>query len=199
MTDDPYVYPGTNTLRNKENICDPEELARLERQAAANRMETLPYDIPISVDGYREIHRYIFQDVYDWAGQDRTVDTAKGDNLFCLAPYINRELEKRFEVIRRENNLRGLSAHQFAERAAEHVSELNAIHPFREGNGRVQRAFLEIVGRQAGHEIDLERIDPVAWNEASIESFRTGSYNHMRDLITIALVRDREWDCSGNC
>jgi cell filamentation protein len=65
MTGDPYVYPGTHTLRNKENIRDPDELARLERLAAANRMETLPDNIPLTAKGYREIHRYIFQDVYD--------------------------------------------------------------------------------------------------------------------------------------
>jgi cell filamentation protein, protein adenylyltransferase len=191
MTGDPYVYPGTDTLRNKESIRDPEELARLERQAAANRMETLPDNISISVEGYREIHRYIFQDVYDWAGQDRTVDIAKNNSLFCLAPYIDQELEKRFTAIQRENNLCGLSADQFAERAAEHISELNAIHPFREGNGRVQRAFLEILGRQADHEIDLTRIDPAAWNEASIEAFRTVNCSKMREIIAAALLHGR--------
>jgi cell filamentation protein len=73
-------------------------------------METLPDDFPISPDGYRAIHRYIFQDIYDWAGEFRVVDIARTDDLFCLVPYIAQELAKRFEAIRSENNLCGLGA-----------------------------------------------------------------------------------------
>jgi cell filamentation protein len=184
---DPYVYPGTDVLRNKENIRDARELEAFERTATANRMETLPDNTPITAEGYREIHRYIFQDVYDWAGKARMVDIAKDDDLFCLAPYIDQELAKRFEAIRAENGLRGLSAEEFAARAADHISELNAIHPFREGNGRTQRAFLFVLGRQAGHEVDMTRIDPQAWNDASRESFRTGDPTPMRNVIASAI------------
>jgi cell filamentation protein len=186
---DPYVYPGTNVLRNKEGIRDADELVAFERMATANRIETLPEDIPITAEGYREIHRHIFQDVYDWAGQDRVVDIARTEDLFCLASYIDRELAKRFAAIQGENSLRGLSADEFAARAAEHLSELNAIHPFREGNGRTQRAFLFILGRQAGYDIDTERISAYAWNEASRESFRTGNSQAMRDIIVFAIRR----------
>ncbi len=184
---DPYVYPGTGVLRNKENIRDARELEAFERIATANRMETLPDDTPITAEGYREIHRYIFQDVYDWAGKTRTVDLAKNDDLFCLAAYVDQELAKRFEAIRTEGGLRGLSAESFAARAADHISELNAIHPFREGNGRTQRAFLFVLGRQAGHEVDIVRIDPQAWNDASRESFRTGESRPVRDVIVGAI------------
>ncbi len=75
------------------------------------------------------------------------------------------KLEKRFAAIRAENGLLGMSADQFAERAAEHLSELNAIHPFREGNGRTLRAFLGILAERAGHEIDMTLIDPKAWKK----------------------------------
>jgi len=70
---DPYLYPGTDVLRNKEDIRDAGELEAFERLATANRMETLPHNVPVTVEGYREIHRYIFQDVFDWAGEIRTV------------------------------------------------------------------------------------------------------------------------------
>src|SRR5262249_5404878 len=95
---DPYVYPRSNVLRNKEEIRDAGELETFERIATANRMETLPDSVPITFDGFCEIHRYIFQDVYEWAGHIRTVDLAKSDALFCLSPYIERELVKRFEA-----------------------------------------------------------------------------------------------------
>jgi cell filamentation protein len=65
-------------------------------------------------------------------------------------------------LINNEDNLRGLTREQFAARAAEHMCELNTIHPFLDGNGRTQRAFLEMLAKQAGHDIDLARIDPDA-------------------------------------
>jgi cell filamentation protein len=76
--DHPYCYPGTDVYRNRENIRDRDELEQLERLATARRLETLPHDLPITADGYREIHRYILQDVYDWAGEYRTVTTGRG-------------------------------------------------------------------------------------------------------------------------
>jgi cell filamentation protein len=92
---DLYCYPGTDVLRNIENIRDAEELRAFERTATANRIETLPDESPITPDGYRAIHPYIFQDVYDWAGEYRAVDIARTDDLFCLVPYITQELAKR--------------------------------------------------------------------------------------------------------
>jgi cell filamentation protein len=108
-------------------------------------------------------------------------------DLFCLARHVDRELAKRFEAIQAESCLRGLSIQEFAARAADHVCELNAIHAFREGNGRTLRAFLFVLGRQAGHEVDLGRIDPRTWIEASRESFRTGDSKPMRDVIAVAV------------
>src|SRR5271166_3923826 len=83
--DHPYCYPGTTVLRNKEDIRDRDELEAFERQHSASRLETLPRSLPISVAGYREIHRYILQDVYDWAGEYRTVDTGR-TGPFCKVP-----------------------------------------------------------------------------------------------------------------
>jgi cell filamentation protein len=185
--DHPYCYPGTNVYRNKEDIRDKDELEAFERQHSGDRILTLPHDLPITVNGYREIHRYILQDVYDWAGNYRTVTTGR-TGPFCKAEFIAAEMDKRFAAINAENDLRGLPADQFAARAAEHSCELNAIHPFLDGNGRVQRAFLEVLARHAGHEIDLARIDPQAWNEAAIESYHTLDYGPMRKIIAGALV-----------
>jgi len=162
----PYCYPGTDVLRNKENIRDNNELELFERMASARRLETLSNNLPITVAGYREIHCYMLQDVYDWAGEYRTVDTGR-TGPFCKSEYIGRYMDARFAAIRAEDNLRGLTPEQFAARAAEHICELNAIHCFLDGNGRTQRAFLEMLAGQAGHDIDLARIDPRAWNAAS--------------------------------
>jgi len=131
--DHPYCYPGTDVYRNKENLRDKDELEAFERQHSADRLLTLPHDLPITVGGYREIHRYILQDVYDWAGEYRTVTTGRG-GPFCKAEFIDAEMDMRFAAINAEDDLRGLTPAQFAARAAEHSCELNAIHPFLDGN-----------------------------------------------------------------
>ena len=95
--------------------------------------------------GYRALHHHIFQDVYDWAGEYRTVNIAK-THLFCLAPFIEKEMGRQFRELNAENNLQRLDMDTFADRAAHHIIELNAIHPFREGNGRTNRLFLEVLG-----------------------------------------------------
>jgi cell filamentation protein len=187
---DPYVYPGTDVLRNRENIRDAHELEAFERTATANRMETLPDNTPITAEGYREIHRYIFQDVYDWAGQVRTVDIAKNDDLFCLAVYVDQELARRFEAIRAEDGLRDLSVESFVARAADHISELNAIHPFREGNGRTQRALslrAGTTGRPRGRlgENRPARLERRVARELSHRRFDAHAPRHRRRCRTI--------------
>ena len=185
---DPYVYAGTNVLINRENIRDAGQLAEFERLMTAQRLrEGLP-EIALTPEGYRALHRHLFQDVYDWAGRTRTVDIAKNNSMFCLAAYVDRELEKRLAAIRAENGLRGLGAALFAARAAEHFSELNAIHPFREGNGRTQRAFLVVLGRQAGHDVKIQHINADKWNQASRDSFRNGDVTLMREVIGSVMV-----------
>jgi cell filamentation protein len=194
--DHPYCYPGTDVYRNKEDIRDRYELESFERQHSGDRLLTLPHNLPITVQGYCEINRYILQDVYDWAGEYRTVTTGRGAP-FCKAEFIAPEMNKRFAAITAEDNLRGLTADQFAARAAEHTCELNAIHPFLDGNGRTQRAFLEVLAEQAGHEIDLARIDPQGWNQAAKESYYRQDYRPMRNIIADAIVEREHKNQAG--
>ena len=186
MTQHPYCYPGTNVYRNKHGIRDATDLENLERDLSGFRLLRLPQKQPITPKAYRRIHHYLFQDIYDWAGKDRWIDTGRGAP-FCKAAYIVAELDRRFAAIAAENDLRGLDARRFAERAAEHLNELNAIHPFLDGNGRTQRAFLEILAKQAGHEIDLARVDAQAWNQASIRGFHRQDHAQMSAVIAGAI------------
>lgn len=185
--DDPYVYPGTDVLKNKADLCDAEALNAYERVASADALLTLPDDFPFTPDGYRSIHRYLFQDVYDWAGQDRTVDIAKPGAYFCHAQYIASQLEQRFEKITAELACwNDLPDADFAARVAVHVCELNAIHPFREGNGRTLRAWLGLVGARTGHAIDPAQFTPTEWQQASVTGFQ-GDYEAMSWVIAAAI------------
>jgi cell filamentation protein len=132
--------------------------------------------------GYSAIHRHLFQDVYAWAGQHRTVNIAKRGALFCLVPHIAGQMERRFNLIQADTG-EVQSRESFATRAAEHVCEINAIHPFREGDRRTLRAFPEGLASAAGHGIVLRLMDAKAWNMASIESFRHANHAEMTTVI----------------
>jgi cell filamentation protein len=184
--EDPYVYPGTDVLRNKGDFRDAEGLQAFERLSSANRLESLPRDMPMTAAGYRLIHAHIFQDVYEWAGEDRTVRIHRPGAPFCFPAFIAAQLDERFSKLAAENRLLDLTPQQFAERAAEHVSELNAIHPFREGNGRTLRAFLRLLADHAGHPVDLTRISPRDWHDASVSGFEQ-RYAVMTAVIEAAI------------
>ena len=189
MADDPYCYPGTNVLINKEDIRAADDLEQFERLATAQRLrEGLP-SVPLTVDGYCELHRHILQDVYQWAGKFRTFDISKGGHLFCRPAFIAGQMDERFKAIRL-GLLQNLTEDEFVARAADHLCELNAIHPFREGNGRTMRAFLEVAGRRAGHAIHVEHIEVAAWVAASRESFASGNSASMR-IVVGAIVGPR--------
>jgi cell filamentation protein len=188
VTADPYVYPGTDVLINKENIRDRGQLRLFEAAVTANRMEHVPTDLPISYEGFRRLHRYIFQPVYVWAGKPRRINIAKGGTMFCLAPYIDQQMERRFSIIQSEKWVRGMTRESLIQRSSEHICEINAIHPFREGNGRTLRAFLQCLAGRSGHRLELERIDPAAWIDASVQSFRDADYQAMTRIISGAVI-----------
>lgn len=120
---------------------------------------------------YCAIHRHLFQDVYPWAGRYRTVRMAKDQSPFCYPEHIAPEMRALFGRLTAADRLSGLDAAAFAEKAAEFLTYLNAIHPFREGNGRTQLTFMTLLAAHAGHPVDLERLEPGAFLQAMIASF----------------------------
>lgn len=174
---DPYCYPGTALPRNKANLQTHTALERFERMKVRERMASAPLDFEISDIGYKAVHRYLFQDVYDWAGETRTAtrwNIAKDGADFTPAPFVDVLLKRQFQLIDRQDNLRSRSAEDFARDAAAHANELNALHPFREGNGRTLRFFLKVLARQAGYNLDLRRIDAELWMKGSVVGLQTG-------------------------
>jgi cell filamentation protein len=169
--EDPYCYPGTTLLRNRAGLRDQAALDAFELDMTTQRAsEPLPAG-RLGVRHYRSIHRHLFGDVYLWAGRWRTVRIAKDGNAFAYPENIGREMERLFAWLRDMDHLRGLSASSFARDAARFLSELNAIHPFREGNGRASLAFLALLATRAGHPLRLDRLEPEEMLKAVIESF----------------------------
>jgi len=170
--EDPYCYPGTNVLRNKLGIRDADQLEAFEEEISKQRAaEPLPSG-RLSATHYRVIHHHLFQDVYIWAGQLRRVRIAKGGSMFAYPEHIPAEMQRVFGWLRDQGTLRGRDAAAFAVGAAHFLAELNAIHPFRDGNGRTQLIFLALLADQAGQPLDLTRLEPGRFLAAMIASFQ---------------------------
>jgi cell filamentation protein len=161
MPEDPYIDPVTGVLRNKLGLRAPGELEAAEREithAALVFLQEAPVPPRYDLGHLRAIHQRIFGDVYDWAGQLRTVAIAKG-SWFCRPQYIESSAAEIFQALHSENLLRGLSRDTFTERLTYYFGEVNAVHPFREGNGRAQRAFFEQLASDAGYVLDWQHLD----------------------------------------
>lgn len=169
--EDPACYAGTSVLKNKANIQDQAELDQYEQLMFLSRAEEELPDGEVDYAHYQAIHHHFFQDVYDWAGQTRTVRTAKGGNWFCYPEYIEAEMARIFAALAEEDHLIDQERDVFIRRAAHFIAEINAVHPFREGNGRCQLTLLSILVETSGRIFDEDRLDPDAFMAAMIESF----------------------------
>lgn len=182
---DPYLYPGTDVLRNRWNVRDAEKLERLEAEATTITLYKIARDpIPgnYDLDHLRAFHKEIFKDVYPWAGEIRTINIVKGDTEFAKQQHVATYLNGVFEKLKQQNYLRDLDRDAFIDRSTDLLADLNAAHPFREGNGRSQRAFVGQLAEQAGYHIRWEDLDADRNIEASRAVFNADN-GPMRDLL----------------
>jgi cell filamentation protein len=192
---DPYTYPGTSTLGNRLQIRDPEALKKFEYRRSAHRINQLreqPIQGKFDLEHLKAIHKHIFQDVYEWAGQTRVVNLSKGTSSFARAEFIESEAARLTRDLAKEKHLRGLEKPDFVERLVHYQSELNALHPFREGNGRSTREFMAQLAKEAGYELDQERIDNSKdrWNHASQRSM-VGDLSELKAIFSEAIRPSR--------
>ena len=145
----------------------------------------------------KAIHRHLFQDVYEWAGHTRDEKVTLADGTvatepllrkadgkpFMAGPRIADALERIADTLRRSNCLRGLPRTAFAERAADIMLAINGAHPFREGNGRAQRAFIRELAKQAGHELDFSVVSRERMIRASIAGNQQDDRTMMRRMF----------------
>ena len=191
MPDDPYVYRGTSTLRNLRDIRDADALRTFETRASFARIRELQ-ERPLVEEFDRAhlhaIHRHIFQDVYEWAGQVRTVEIAKlGSPFFAFKRFVDSSLDTLTAQLKAEGYLRGLSAEDFAIRAGHYLGEVNAIHPFREGNGRTQQEFVRKLALQAGYRIAWANVSRKQMYAASKVSYERADSSGLAAVIDIAI------------
>jgi cell filamentation protein len=189
MPEDPYSDPVTGVLYNKLGLGTAAGLEAAEREithAALILVDESPVSPSYDLPHLQEIHKRIFGDIYEWAGQIRTVAIAKGA-MFCLPQYIDSSAALIFGELHDEDCLRGLRRDAFVGRLAHYLGEVNALHPFREGNGRAQRAFFGQLAGDAGFTLAWQHLDPARNVKASAAIMR-GDPEPMREMLD-ALTR----------
>ncbi|MDQ0427990.1 cell filamentation protein [Planomicrobium stackebrandtii] len=170
-----YCYPGTDVLINLFDVQDEEKLKDLEKVYSLLRLSELqiqkPAD-PLDVQAFLAIHYYLLQDVYPFAGELRKEMISKGSSSFAHPKHIEVHLLKIFDELKAENYLKELPRNQLISRLAYFLSELNALHPFREGNGRSVREFARQLLLNAGYRLDWEKVlEPAEIINAFVDSF----------------------------
>lgn len=169
--EDPYSYRGLNCLKNRLGLRDAALLQAFEVEMSTLRAEEPLPDGRFGPAHYRRIHWHLFRDVYRWAERYRTVRTGKGGNWFCFPEHIDSQMKRLFGRLADHPFVLGSEASRFISATAEFLAELNAIHHFREGNGRAQLTFIHLVAIRAGHPLRLELIRPESFMPAMVESF----------------------------
>ena len=170
ITDD--CYPGTTCLINKLDIRDEAMLANAEASivlAKASFLDQHPINGGYDFEHYKEIHYYLFCDLYDWAGEIRKVDVSKKGTSFVPAAEIAVCAAACFEHLSGFSAI-GLSKHELAAEVADFYNTVNMLHPFREGNGRTQRIFFKQWIQHLGYTLDLTDIDTDEFMIASIQA-----------------------------
>lgn len=204
-----YLYPandlGVQVLRNKLGLRDFVAWYDAERQLTVLRAQELigrPDLIPrtFDADHWKAIHRQIFQDVYEWAGEFRTVDISKAElvdgedgklkqQFNPFAP--NDELEVYADAVmghvRATDMFAGRDRAGVVDGLADSLMWMNRLHPFREGNGRTQRIMAEHIAGHAGYLLDWYRISPEEQNRVMAQSYHD-NIEPLRDVLEGAVI-----------
>ena len=155
-------YEGTFCLINKLGIKDEEKLRNFEAAvtfAKISEIENGFMDFPLTAEGYRSIHRFIFEDIYDWAGEYRKVDISKKGTVFASYKSVDSLMKNCFKRLSDHNYFKDIPLNNYLENITDLYNTLNMIHPFREGNGRTQRTFISLLARFSGHFADFSKVD----------------------------------------
>ncbi|MGK3142412.1 putative adenosine monophosphate-protein transferase Fic [Pantoea sp. C2G6] len=168
VSQDPYLWQHDKVLKNLPDIHDAAQLRKAELSFSAARLATL--ELGPRNPGFpylRQIHRTLFQDLYSWAGELRTIDIWRDETPFCHFEYLEKEGNALMAALEEENGLADLPPEDFVRRIAHYYCEINMLHPFRHGNGRTQRIFFEQLALHAGYLLAWEAIDAESWHAAN--------------------------------
>jgi len=189
-----YTDPKTGLLRNKENIDNNQLLLVFESLKCSERLEELT-KTPIAIKGSTSlfvIHKYIFQDVYEWAGKKRTVEISKGGRQFFPISRFDTALSYIDKLVAEYRSIDRNDKKKNAQKLAEILDNVNYLHPFREGNGRTQREFLRTLAVEKGYILNLNPPDNADVYERYMSGTIEGDVDKLAELIEELLERINE-------
>lgn len=198
LGDDSYTYPGSGgVLRNKLNIEDPDQLEEAENAFVSVAWAAYETETPkvFDFDYLRTVHRRLFEPLYDWAGESRTVNVIAGgtDLVYCPHGQIDDEAQELFEELHSQNYLRGLDDWGFVSALADHWRRLTYVHPFRDGNTRSQAFYVSRLAVAAGHPIDWEAVSPQSLRINRIAAVK-GFPGNLADYLIDRLLTHEDFD-----
>lgn len=167
-----YTYKGTNVLKNKLNIKSEKKLKEYETKVVALKLASIDKaNIKRTFDKNHliNIHKYLFEDVYDFAGKYRKENITKENFRFSEYYYIEDNIDYVFNKIKIDE-LKKLSLDELIKKLSEIMTDLNVLHPFREGNGRATREFVRELLNELGYDIKWFKIDYNDILKASIKA-----------------------------
>lgn len=185
-----YCYPNTDILINKLDLKDNTLLQKYEAKITAAKLLALRQKGIIGTfnsQHIKDIHKYLFEDIYPFAGIFRIENIGKGVFRFAEWQFIESELDKLLDILKNENYLENYSQDITAKRLAYYISELNVLHPFREGNGRTIREFIRELALKNKYILNLKKVDPKDFFNASVKSI--ADTNDLEKLINICLEK----------
>lgn len=185
-----YCYDGSDVLINKLDIKDKALLQKYEAKIVAAKLLALRKKGIIGnfdIEHLKNIHKYLFEDVYPFAGNFRTENIAKGVFRFAEWEYIETELTNLMNKLKSENFLADFDKNNLAEKLAFYLSELNVLHPFREGNGRTTREFIRELALKNDYILNLKKVNPKDFLNASIKSIVDTT--DLTNLINVCLEK----------
>lgn len=183
MTFEGYFTEHDDVLENKLGITNPDELKQLESTIVALRTSEILQRPPKGRMDYaylKKLHKKLFSDIYAFAGETRTVDIVKGDSTFCYIQFLEEEQRKIFSKVTYDFKPH-ISHDEFVEKLVHLSADLNALHPFREGNGRTIRLFLVLLANRCHFDLDFNAVKAEEMIEADILAFR-GNLNPLHEL-----------------
>lgn len=187
ITDD--CYEGTTCLINKLDIHDEGLLDKTEASIVLAKLSYLdlhPIEGNFDLTHLCNIHRFLFSDLYEWAGQLRKVNISKKGTVFAPAEQIEAMANACFDRIDKID-FSSLSRSELVAETADFYNTLNIIHPFREGNGRAQRAFFTMWLRAHGYDINFADMEEDAFMIATIWAAR-GVMDDLTGLFDDSIV-----------